>query len=239
MRMIASGDKVTWDESLTNLSEAIRRDAQNATALLWRGASYSTLGFLGRAAEDYQRCVEIDSAYEFCRRLLALTYLCLGRTDDALHLYEMGLARGYLVGNGAFALTAAARGDRLGALVMLALDFRDYQPQLIQPLFRALTDPGFSEPDRQEALSLVDRANANQDSVLVALWILKAYDEMVAVDAHGPATPTVLWARDDAAWLKSSGRKKLMQRWRLSDYWRKHGFPPQCKAMGDADFECR
>ena len=24
----------------------------------------------------------------------------------------------------------------------------------------------------------------------------------------------------------------------LPDYWRKHGFPPQCKAVGSDDFEC-
>ena len=24
----------------------------------------------------------------------------------------------------------------------------------------------------------------------------------------------------------------------LPEYWRKHGFPPQCRPIGDDDFEC-
>src|SRR5450432_2416108 len=49
----------------------------------------------------------------------------LGRTDDALRFYEMGLENGYTVHHAAFAPAAAARGDRLGALSMLADEFRD------------------------------------------------------------------------------------------------------------------
>jgi TolB-like protein len=238
INMIPNGDKVGWDESLTNLSEAIRRDAQNATVLLWLGQSYATLGFQDRAAENYERCLKIDPAYEICRRNLALTHLYIGRTDDALRLYELGLARGYMAGyaDAQFAPAAVARGDRLGALGMLAQQCRD-QPQLIQPLFRALTDATFSETDRQEALSLVDKKNDDPDRVLLALWMLKAYDQMIGVAAAD--FPTIFWARDDAAWLKSSGRKKMMQPWRLPDYWRKHGFPPQCRPIGESDFECR
>jgi hypothetical protein len=26
--------------------------------------------------------------------------------------------------------------------------------------------------------------------------------------------------------------------WRLPEYWRAHGFPPQCRAVGAADFTC-
>lgn len=64
-------------------------------------------------------------------------------------------------------------------------------------------DTGFSERARQEALSLVDRTNDDQESVLFALWMLKAYDQMIDVVTDNP---TVFWARDDAAWLKSPGR---------------------------------
>jgi len=36
----------------------------------------------------------------------------------------------------------------------------------------------------------------------------------------------------------SQGRKQAMQHWHLPEYWRKHGFPPQCRPMGELDFEC-
>lgn len=232
--MIARGDKASWEESLANLSHAIERDAQNATAFFWRGGDYAILGLLDRANEDYQRCLDIDPAYEICRRNLALTYLNLGRTDDALHFYEIGLEKGYVNADEQFAPAAAAHGDRLGALGMLALQFRD-EPQLIQPVYRALTDPAFNERDRQNAILLI-RKGKNPESVLYALWMLKDYDQLIAITTDNP---TVLWKRDDAAWLTSRARKEMMLHWHLPDYWGKHGFPPQCKRVGEADFECR
>jgi tetratricopeptide (TPR) repeat protein len=142
--MMARVDKSSRDESFASFSYAVDRDAQNATALFWRSGNYATPGFLDRAREEYQRCLDIDPAYEICRRNLALTNLNLGRTDDALRLYEMGMEKGYINGDAQFAPTAAARGDRLGALGMLAQHFRD-EPQLIQPLLRPLTDSALNE----------------------------------------------------------------------------------------------
>jgi adenylate cyclase len=233
--MLSRGSKSSWDESLANLAQAIDHDPQNATAFLWRGGDYLLLGFLERAREDLQHCLDIDPAYEICRRFLAVTYLALGRTDDAMRSYEVGMTRAYRNLDAFFAPAAAARGERLGVLGMLAQQF-DAQPQLIQPIFRALTDSKFNDRDRQEGLALVDRGNDDADSTLAALWILRSYDEMSAVSGD---TPSVIWLGGDPAWLKAAGRKKMMLRWRLPEYWRLHGFPPQCRPIGEANFECR
>ena len=127
----------------------------------------------------------------------------------------------------------AARGDRVGALSILAVVYKD-DPQLIRPLFRALTDPAFSDRDRQDAIALVQGAKNSAEWVAIALLMLKAYDKIVPVDSD----PPILWYRDDKAWLRSPARKQAMQNWKLPEYWRKHGFPPQCKPIGDSDFEC-
>jgi len=39
-------------------------------------------------------------------------------------------------------------------------------------------------------------------------------------------------------WLESEGRKQMMRYWHLPEYWRKHGFPSQCRPIGESDFEC-
>jgi len=232
--MIPSRGAVGWEESSASYSRAIEHDGANATAFLWRGDNYAALGYLDRAIQDYQRCLDIDPAYELCRWHLAIAHLYLGRTDDALRFYEMGLENGYTLHQAVFAPAAAARGDRLGALSILAQQFRD-DPQLIRPLFRALTDPTFGDRDRQDALALVNRAKNTRNFIPTALWILKAYDKIIADNYD----PPIWWAREDAAWLKSQSRKQAIQHWHLPEYWRKHGFPPQCRPVGDADFECR
>jgi tetratricopeptide (TPR) repeat protein len=225
---------VAWQESFDNFSRAIEHDGTNATAYLLRGENYAALGYLDRAIQDYQRCLEIDPAYEVGRRHLAIAYFYSGRKDDALLLLEKGLENGYIFNDLQLTPAVAARGDRVGALSILAQVYRD-DPELIRPLFRALTDRTFSDSDRQDAIALVKGAKNSAAYVPMALLMLKAYGKIVPVDTD----PPIWWDREDAAWLSSQSRKQAIQYWHLPEYWRKHGFPPQCRPIGDSDFECR
>jgi hypothetical protein len=96
-------------------------------------------------------------------------------------------------------------------------------------------------PIRVNGLKVVSRTSSFQfrksdlGAPAIAQRLLKVYDERIGDDVD----PPIWWARDDAAWLKSQSRKQAMQRWHLPEYWRKHGFPPQCRPIGESDFECR
>ena len=231
---IARGAPGSWEQSLTDLDAAVARDPQNATAYLWRGGDYSLLGYRDRARADYLDCLALDPAYEICRRVLAADELIAGRTEQALRLYEVDLAQGYANVDAYFAPAIAARGDRIGALGALLQQYRT-QPLLVQSLFRALTDPAFSAADRQEALALVARVHDDHTAAIAALWMLKDYDPIVDISTDFP----VYWLPGDPAWLKSSARKRMIERWQLPQYWRAHGFAPQCQPLGTADFTCR
>ncbi len=235
VNMVLHGPRSNWQEAFGSFAQAIARDAQDATAFVWRGGTYENLGFLQLAVQDYQQCLAIDPAYEICRRFLARAYLSLGRRDEALRLYELGLMRGYTNNDEQFAPAVAARGDRLGTLGVLIQGY-GAEPQLIPPLFRSLTDPAFSERDRQEAVGMLAGLNSERDDVLTALWMLRGFDRMVDIKTDNYS---VLWAREVPAWLKSPARKRMMERLRLPEYWRAYGFPPQCRPLGAGDFECR
>jgi tetratricopeptide (TPR) repeat protein len=222
-----------WEEASESFSRAIKNDGKNATAYIWRGENLAALGYFDLAVQDYQRCLEIDPAYEVARRHLAMALYYVGRTDDSIRFLETGLENGYFFNDVQLVPAVAARGDRIGALSILALTYKD-NPELIRPLFRALTDSTFTERDRRDAVALVNGAKNSAEFVPMAFLMLKAYDNIVLVDDD----PPVWWARADAAWLKSQGRKRAMQHWHLPEYWRKHGFPPQCTPIGKSDFEC-
>jgi TolB-like protein len=233
LNRITLGGAGSWEQAIADLGEAIERDPQNATAFLWRGGGNYNLGYLERARADFQHCLQADPAYETCRRNLALVELCSGHTDQALRLYEAGLVRDYVNADVYFAPALAARGDRIGTVGILEQQYRAHPP-LLEALFRALTDPAFSATDRQQAVALVDKLRDEQEAALGALWILRGYDQMA-----GLVTDTrVFWVRSEPEWLKSPARKRMLEQWRIPGYWRAHGFPPQCKPVGPADFAC-
>ena len=37
---------------------------------------------------------------------------------------------------------------------------------------------------------------------------------------------------------QSPHRKRMIRDFGIFAYWQKHGYPPQCRAVGDDDFEC-
>jgi TolB-like protein/tetratricopeptide (TPR) repeat protein len=234
MNLIAVEADRTWDISFDNISKAIDRDPKNATAYFWRGIIYLDLGFFDRAITDMKQCFVLDPALENCRRWMAIAYLYSDPTEEALRLFEEGLESGFFARNLFFAATYAAQGKNVAALALLAQSFEDDQPHMIKTLYRALSDPAFSDADRREALTLmrpVATAGPNDMEVHILLG-----------DYGWLPLPTVNngnhWYRGDPAFLKSEGRKAQIRYWRLPEHWRKNGFPPQCRAVGTDDFEC-
>ena len=55
--------------------------------------------------------------------------------------------------------------------------------------------------------------------------------------SHKIGTFTVIWHPDAAIYRQSQAFKNLAME-TLLPYWREHGFPPQCRDLGDGDFEC-
>ena len=68
------------------------------------------------------------------------------------------------------------------------------------------------------------------------------YDPPVAAKSKVPLLIAfhswVAGETEPAGFRNSAGFKKLLERLNVPDYWRKHGYPPQCHAVGASDFSC-
>ncbi len=230
---ISTDADATWEAASADLDLAIQRDPKNATAWLWRGINKFYLGYFEAASSDFLRCGDVDPAYENCRRWLAALRLTQGREDEAIELYQLGLRRGVFNRNLQFAPVYAARGNKDMALTLQVTPLGDV-PSLIEPIFRSLTDPTFSTSDRKNAITLLDSLSEQVTQASEVRLLLRDYENIPIADTSFHPW----WTRQDPGFLKSPGRKKLMVAWKLPAYWRKHGFPPQCKPVGKDDFEC-
>ncbi len=231
--LVPRGGTAGWEDSLASFSQAIARDPKNTTAIFWRGTTYELLGYFDLALADLRKCLEIDPVYEICRRFIATEHVLAGRIDEGLRVYEQGLEKGYRNNESLFAAAYAARGDRAAALALLVLAYPK-RPQWVRPIFRSLVDPNFNEADRKDAIALLDATSSPEGDQVDARFYLRDYAGMPTADDQNP----VWWYRFDSAFLKSEARKKMIRQWRLPEYWRKHGFPPQCRAVGSDDFVC-
>ena len=103
--------------------------------------------------------------------------------------------------------------------------------------YRALTDPSF---DFQAEKTLIEQAyfpaGAAEPVFGLAhpdyLFLYRQYDQLQSNELP------YWWFPHPQEFRNSPHRKRLMRLTGMPEYWRKHGFPPQCRPVGADDFEC-
>jgi TolB-like protein/Flp pilus assembly protein TadD len=229
---------VDFEQVLALFDKALARDPKNTTAYLWRTIVYVDLGYFGRAEQGAQRCLEIDPAYEICRSFLALAVLFAGDTERALEIHETTLRNGFFGNAEPFLFLHIATGDEHTALVALAANNAASGINRATSFeYRAMTDPAF---DYEADKTLIDQAYVppGESEPVIGLTLpdyllrYRRYDEMQNSEL------AYWWYPYPLEFRNSSHRKRLMIVTGLPEYWRKHGFPPQCRPQGADDFEC-
>jgi adenylate cyclase len=229
---------VDYERSLALFDEALARNPKNTTAYLWRTIVFLDLGYFDRAEQDARQCLAIDPAYEICRSFLAIAALFARDTERALEIHETALRHGFNGNNLPFLYLYVNTGREFTALASLAANnaargtnkATDYE-------YRALTDPAF---DYEAEKMLIEQAYfpAGESEPELSpnhpdfLFVYRRYDQLAVADLP------YWWFPYPLEFHNSPHRKRLMRDAGLPDYWRKHGFPPQCRPKGADNFEC-
>ncbi len=223
---------IDYASALGLLDRAIAADPRNATAFLLRGINWLNLGFVDRALEDYQRCLEIDPAYGNCLRWKALGVLFQGQSDAALALYEQGMAQGFNPNRAnSFVEPLIRRGDVFAARLLMREIGWPLEVQ--QALVAALAD-GTPPVDVAALLRRHPEVSRGQFQ-----WGLMLRDYALAEDDEQLRwTMVEFWNPEYEGLRASPSFRSILERFGVPAYWRAHGYPPQCRPLGDTDFEC-
>jgi hypothetical protein len=113
---------------------------------------------------------------------------------------------------------------------------------MVADLRRALSDEDY---DRRAALNRLEariRSEQGRDEAAPDHYVglsyqlaFRAYDELISGEGEGTGW---WWFKGYPGLVESPARKREMIARGLVDYWFEHGFPPQCRSVGDDDFEC-
>lgn len=221
---------VDYEDILAAFEQALEIDPNNSNALNWQGIAHAYVGDNEAAAAVHRRCVEIDPALSACRSNLAMELLSLGRTEEASAVVDAAVDTGaFAVGPGQVILLADLR--RRDAFLQLALNvpglrgFRKFNA-LYDVMTGASEDPQIAV--EVEALLVENNASARAYVILNALG-----------DYDRPLLLSIQWMGVMAPYRRSPEFKEHVRASGLADYWRAHGFPPQCRPVGENDVECQ
>ena len=223
-----------WQDSFENFRLAAENGSKNATNFLWRARAYMKLGYFELAMAALDQCLSIDPQYGNCHKHKAILHILRGERDKGIALYLRTLESGdpgrsqqfvsafALSGNRAAALFAADRTTgRTGAPI------KDWVDLIENP-----------DLDRREALAALDRwvksENIDVNRLEPMLIAFGAYDRIT----HGNTEIYSIWAPEFAKFRKSPHFKRVIAEFNMLVFWQSHGFPPQCRPIGENDFEC-
>ena len=232
---------MNYEQYFALSDKALLLDPKNSTALLWRGISEITLGFFDRADARFETCLAIDPAYQNCRRFMALSKLYAGKTDEAFTLFDSGVIKGSLSQLSSFEWALFASGQHRAGAYLQSLIWKTFSPSFdYSLLYRRHTDTTFNF-DKELKLF---KAGIEAQSGSPFHWSDLPFGNLIAFQLKDYANirPSYVqmfwWERTAPDFLVSTHRKRLIRKIGIYDYWRKAGFPPQCKPVGSDDFEC-
>jgi TolB-like protein len=219
--------------------EALKRDPRETSALLWRGNDKIALGFFDDAIADLDHCHEIDPGYENCVVFGSLARLYSGDLEGAIKQFEHQAGSNSPSQALPIAIALTTNGSRFEAMLGLAWAAESFQLS-IKPrvIYRALTEPNFDAESElrgyiEEQVALTGEI---PDLTLFGGFpalIFRRYDEMV------PSLQNMFWWQPGLTEFRASPhRNRLIRELGIYDFWRASGFPPQCRPIGDDDFEC-
>ena len=233
MRMTAAQEqrqRADYDAIIDDYDRALAIDPQNASALNWRALAYATVGNLRASLASLDRCLEIEPYYAPCIANQVGILGSMGRDAEALAAYRKALNAGAVSFYFCFHLLA-----RTGQEV--AFKFATTSPGILlgwrrhDELYEAHRHPERTYPELIADIRKFDAKKATRIANLGELLVpLGAYDLNPTFD--------VTWDASFAGYRRSEQFKARMKNSGVYDYWRKHGFPPQCHATGADDFAC-
>ncbi|MFT7564949.1 MAG: adenylate cyclase [Bacteroidia bacterium] len=217
------------------INKAIEIDPENATHYLWRGIDISTLGFQQESVADLERCLELDPAYENCRRHLAYTKLILNETEAGLRLFQEGAERGYNGANSWYIQRLMSIGERELAVQLV---WSGEEIGSLWPGRELLDAMEFPNRDHSKGLAKLETyVESSGQHIAVSSMYYAIFGAYHRVEAD-PGFPRWIWLDENAGFRQSSYFKPHVEEMGLPEYWRTNGYPPGCRAVGDEDFEC-
>ena len=214
------------------LDKAIQLEPNNFQSFYFRGANFIDIGYLKQAEKDLRRCLELDPNYEICRRFLSFALLFQEDNETAAELFEDGMLKGQGSYIGTFVNYYGAIGDK-SALTFLLTSMIEDNVIFRELLYRLHTDDAYSFDDFFKVVKENMPPDAPDEKIDLEWWEQGGFIGSFFWNPHQPVL-----RRPEMREEYLALRKKLLREQGIDDYWRKHGFPPQCKSVGEDDFEC-
>jgi len=217
---------------------ALELNPDNVVALDWRSTNIAAMGLFEQARQGLEHCLDIDPGYVRCRSELIEVYYVLGEQQLALDALYRTLEQGYgLLSNAAFDVLIE-NGRREEAMFVVGGQIGFDAP--LGTIIDAFLDPENHNAEDAYALAQAHAAANPETFGPSGLYYVAA---RLGIDPLPELTVDILtniniWYPFFDEARQSELFHDLAREFGALGFWQEYGFPPQCRPVGDDDFEC-
>jgi TolB-like protein/Tfp pilus assembly protein PilF len=219
-------------QTMKLFNEAVENDPNTTSTYNWRGLAYQKVGHLDKSIHDFEKCVELEPLYMPCQVNLLFAVQQTGDTKKTMKLLRQGLNKDHIILD-YLDLPWLARYK----LEFLFKQIANQEGSLdgwrrVDELYQA-----YLHPNKDHSLLIRDllefiKNKTNQTEIQHGTLLIPIGAHDMTVD------PTSLWGSSYQEYRKTATFKSFIIRVGIHEYWLEKGFPPQCRALGESDFEC-
>lgn len=216
---------------ISEFERALGFDPRDASALNWLGLAYGDVGDLKASLPNFSKCLEYEPYYGPCVSNQIVTLAAMGRDAEALAAYRAGLNAGIMTIDSVFPLLARTSQElpfkALTSSPRILFGWRRHDE-----LYEA-----YRHPERTYPALIADIQKFNEKTQQMTQLELASL--LVPIGAFDLVPISIeIWDGSFVGYRRSTQFKTRIRNSGVYDYWRKRGFPPQCKPDGKDDFEC-
>ncbi len=225
-------EKVDITELFADFNRALSLEPRNASTLNWRGLLHLTVGNLELAYRDFASCISYEPYYEPCLENHMVMIGILKNDQEGLDAYLKLLNLGVMKIEYADTWLLARMDQELAfkSVTNSTRSLHGFRRQ--DDLFQAMKNP---QGDHSELVADINefwQAQPDRDAAAL-VWITMGLGDFDVLPNTGSQ-----WLKSAKAYRQSSQFQAYIIKAGIFNYWKKQGFPPQCRPLGDDGFEC-
>ena len=220
-------------KSIALYNESIEIDPNLATTYNWRGLAYSMVGMLDQAEKDFRHCLKLEPLYSACYTNV-VTNAMIQDFQSSTKILTQGLIKDivniqYI---DLFWLAQHKKEDLFMVVINHKLNLAGWGRG--DELYQAYLHPEKNHRQLIDDILAFYKSNHSEDPVSFALQLL-----LVPIGAYEITPPAAtMWGMAYKTYRQSPEFKAYVIKNGIYQYWLETGFPPQCRPLGENNFEC-
>ncbi|MDH5630468.1 MAG: tetratricopeptide repeat protein [Gammaproteobacteria bacterium] len=237
-------ENLNWNDIINGYKKALKLEPDNPTTHLWLALVYLDLGFLELATTHVDRCLAISPLYINCLDHKSNIEEYMGNITNAEILREKKhtLAPATLYDTVRYTLTSHSprlirQGQLVAARYMIQSNLKNVETFPVSDWINAIQNPSDNHDAFLDKIEVWAATTELRSDVLGLIYLsIGAWDKVPIYKSIYNNPP--LWFSEHVGYRQSDNFKTNIRNFNIDDYWREHGFPPQCRSIGEDDFEC-